>query len=98
MTDSAAKIRFRGLFGGNASQCSLFCAHAHAQRWARRASKMKKTDRMRRARELAEQMGEAAREKAEEILSGAREGAEDLYEHAREGAEEAWDRGSDYVE
>lgn len=59
---------------------------------------MKKTDRMRRARELAEQMGEAAREKAEEILSGAREGAEDLYDHAREGAEAAWDRGSDYVE
>src|SRR5262249_15161631 len=57
-----------------------------------------KSDKMRRAREFAEHVGEAAREKAEEILGAAREGAEDIYEHARDGAERAWEQGSEYVE
>ena len=70
---------------------------------------MKNRDRMRRARDIAAEVGEAAREKAEEMFEAARDKAGHLYEDAREGAEhlyegaserahEAWEHGYEAVE
>ena len=59
---------------------------------------MKNRDRMRRAREVAAELGDAARQKAEEVFESAREGAEHIYEDASERAHEAWDYGSEAVE
>jgi len=59
---------------------------------------MKNRDRMRRAREIAAELGEAAREKAEQVFDSAREGAGDFYEEASERAHEAWDHGYEAVE
>lgn len=52
---------------------------------------MKKSDRMRRAKEFAEEMGEAARQKAEEMFDAARDRAEGAYEAAYEVAEDGID-------
>ena len=59
---------------------------------------MKNRDRMRRAREIAAEVGDAARERAEEVFESAREGAEHLYEGAREQVGEAWEHGYETVE
>ena len=59
---------------------------------------MKNRDRVRRAREIAAELGEAAREKAEEVFEAAREKAEHLYEDAREQTGEALEHGYEYVE
>jgi hypothetical protein len=59
---------------------------------------MKNRDRMRRAREMAAELGDAARQKAEEVFDAAREGAEHLYEDASERAHDAWDHGYEAVE
>ena len=59
---------------------------------------MKNRDRMRRARDIAAEVGEAAREKAEEMFEAARDKAEHLYEDAREHAGEAWEHGYETVE
>ena len=48
---------------------------------------MKRSDRMRRAKEFAAELGDAARERAEEMFDAAREAGGEAYEAAYEAAE-----------
>lgn len=60
---------------------------------ARRLEKttVKKSDRTRRARDMAEHLGEAARERAEAVYEAAREKAEEVFDTAYETAENSFD-------